>query len=1083
MQKYADAFVAADVDLGVIGDLTDGDLEKLGVSLGDRKRIQRAVENMRASVDSNGARGSTHLGGERRQLSVVFCDLVGSTELAGRLDPEDLRSTIKAYHDRCSDVVARHGGEVAQFLGDGIMVQFGYPRAHEDDADRAARCALDLVAAVRELDLGDGVRLQTRAGIATGTEVVGDIVDTTRDRMSVVGTTPSLASRLQSVAEPETVVITTATRRLIGDAFYLTELASRPIKGVGDAVPLWRIDGARRGASRFALHRATSVRFVGRDAEIALLRDRWRLAKLGEGSAMLLVAEAGVGKSRIVEEFLARTSAEGEVATIRLQCAPHYAASALQPLRDFVESVAEIEPSDSMERQRAKIVALDARSPEPNVATLDALALLLGFDDSGISSERRTLTVDQRKLFIFRTLLAYVAALARRVPVRVVVEDLHWVDPSTLELLTSLIETVRDTRVFVVATTRPEFEPPWARFDHVTVRVLGRLERIAAEAMVSDISSGTTLEGDVVAQILDRTDGVPLFVEELTRSVIESSAAGAAVSTIPGSLRDVLTARLDGLGPDREVAQFGAIVGREFSLDLLCAIGQRPIDALIPALERILASGLVRAQGPSGTKFAFKHALIRDVAHESLLRPKKQELHLRAALALSDPKNATADSEPEIVAHHFEEAARFSDALPYWRRAADTAIARSAYREASAHLGRAIALLDRFPSDDATTELDLRNLAGIVYCVLDGGRSEKAYESYERALALSASLPENAATFKALCGACFCDYMSGRTPLALERSRELLSLADRLSDPDLLLEALHSTWAIAASLGNVSDALAATERGMAIYDPARHHVHVTRFGNGHDSGICGLSFGAQSLILRGRIAEGRAWLTRLRALIDRLDHPFSEATGFLQIANAHMLLGEYEDAVHSARACLAIAEPRKFAMPSAFSSVVEGAATIGSGDIAAGVRLVEAILDDPKNAIPANWRSMYHVPLAVADAACGNTSAAIARLERAIEYSVQIGGCIAEPDVHLALARVLAAREPTRAESHVETAAAIARASGAALLELRAALERVRLFERANPAALAAARMQLRALVDVLGAEDCADIRAAKAAL
>jgi len=367
LQRYAQAFIAADIDLEILAKLSDAELEKLGVTLGDRKRILRAVDDgnaiglARDRRDDHDERGER---GERRQLSVVFCDLVGSTELAARLDPEDLRSTIKAYHVRCSEVVDRHGGEIAQFLGDGVMIQFGFPRAHEDDVERAARCALDLISAVSSLHPG-GVRLQARAGIATGTEVVGDLGGTTRDRMSVVGSTPSLASRLQSIAEPETVVITRATRRLLADTFALTDLPRRSIKGVGDDVPLWRIDGERRGPSRFTLHRATTTGFVGRDFEIGLLRDRRRLEAASEGGAVLLIAEAGVGKSRIVEEFLAESNTDGD-RTIRLQCAPHYTASALQPVRDCVERAAQIEPADSVPERFAKLAALNARLPRPN---------------------------------------------------------------------------------------------------------------------------------------------------------------------------------------------------------------------------------------------------------------------------------------------------------------------------------------------------------------------------------------------------------------------------------------------------------------------------------------------------------------------------------------------------------------------------------------------------------------------------------------------------------------------------------------------------------------------------------------------
>jgi len=639
-------------------------------------------------------------------------------------------------------------------------------------------------------------------------------------------------------------------------------------------------------------------------------------------------------------------------------------------------------------------------------------------------------------------------------------------------------------RVLIIATGRPEFASPWTHFGHVTSLSLSRLERRAVETMVAEIAHDASLPGDLVAKIVERADGVPLFAEELTRSVIESSANGEGTGTIPATLRDALTDRLDALNSDREVAQFGAIVGREFSLELLSAIGDRSFDALRPALDRILATGLMHRQGPSGTDFAFKHALVRDVAYDSLLRPRRQELHLRAARALANRAGAAVDAEPEIVAHHFEEAGLPAEAIPYWRRAADNAIARSAYREASAHVRRAIAFLGQLPADGAL-ELDLRNLAGVVYCVLEGGRSEAAHESYERALTLSVDLPENAATFTALCGACFCDYMSGRSMSALSRSKELLAPAERLDDPDLLLEALHSTWAIDGMIGDVRGALNASERGTAIYDPERHHAHVTKFGNGHDSGVCGLGFGAQSLILSGRIAEGRAWIVKLRALVARLDHPFTKCIGLQHAGCAFNLLSGHAEALALARESLAIAEPRNFAMPIGFSTIVAGAALVGLGERTEGSMMLARVLDDPKNAVPANWRPFHQVCLALADFEAGDAAAAQSRLERTLAYAGELGGCIAEPEIHLALARITGTEDATRALEYVEAAAEHARASGSLLLELRAAVERTRHAPRSDRAAYADACLQLQALLDRFTGDDddCLDVRTARATI
>lgn len=1082
LQKYASAFAAADIDLDVLAELDEEDLEKLGVSLGDRKRIMRELRSAEPRGESPTVVPSDgDSAGERRQITVLFCDLVGSTALATRLDPEDLRSIISAYHGACAEVVTAHDGDVAQFLGDGVMAEFGYPRAHEDDAERAVRCALAMIDAVRALRLPGGVCLQTRVGIATGTEVVGDQRGASRDRASVVGATPSLAARLQGVAEPETVVLGTATRRLLSKNFALTSLGDHPIKGFEAPIPLWRVDGEVFGTSRFAAqHLSIESAFVGREVEIALLAGRLRSAERGEGQAIVIGADAGVGKSRIVEELVARASASGTL-VVRLQGVQHFAGSALYPVRAALEHAAGIVPTDGAGERYEKLRALDASAPESTGVT-DGLALLLALPGADALPAVRALSVEQRKAFVFAEIAARLAAFARSRPVLAIAEDLHWIDPTTLELIAQVIAGLRRQRVLLVATARPEFTSPWAHHGNVTALTLNRLGSGAVQEMIEQMSHGKPLPEALVARIVERADGVPLFVEELTKTILASARVDDRDVVIPETLRDALAARLDSLAAVREIAQVGAVIGRDFSESFVAAVtGADPAD-LRAAFDELVRSGLVlRNETANGTEFSFKHALVRDAAYDSLLRPRRQQLHRRAAKAIVTQFAATADAVPELVAQHLEEGGAAAEALPYWTRAGIAAISRSAYREAAAHLSRALVLHPHASGDGGATELDLRNRLGVVYFVLEGGTSATAREIYERACALAANLPESAATFAALWGLCFCDYMSGRTQLAGQKSVEMIALAERLGNDDLMLEALHASWAVAFMIGDVRSVLETTARGVAIYKRERHHAHVTKFGTGHDSGVCGWGHGAMALILAGRIDEGRRWLAELKTLVGELDHQFSQCVGMIHAAVAHDLLGEYQASFDHATEWSNVATSRKFGMPAALGSLIASGAQLHCGDRAGGIAALERIFDGAASAAPANWRPSYLARLGLAEFSPG----ALARVERAEASVRDLGGCYAEPEIYRSKAELLhALGEPWQAIAReLDRAAARAREDGSLLLELRATTDRVKLAppEALDEVALASAR--IRTILERISGDDAEDVRRARAVL
>jgi class 3 adenylate cyclase len=1046
LERYADVFTAAAIDLDVLSELTDTDLAELGVALGDRKRILRRVHlEARSAVEERpGREPQAPSPGERRQLSIIFCDIVESTALAARLDPEDLREVISAYHGRCTEIVSAHGGEVMQFLGDGVMVAFGYPHAFEDDAERAVRCAMAIVDAVHACVFRNGVRLQARAGIATGTEVVGDLVGASRDRASVVGATPSLASRLQGIADPNGIVVGPSTQRLLGSTFAMTRLPSTHVKGIDEPIDVWRVDREIQGASRFALLTSSAAQFVGREFEIALLADRWRSACAGEGQVVMIVADGGVGKSRIVEEFV-RSSEGTRTATVRFQCHPHYAGSSLYPVRAAIESAAAIAPSDTTAERFAKLIALNARLPGPAVDT-DAIALILALPGSEELPRVRTLSEQQRKLLVFRDALGCLATSSTDQPVLLIIEDVHWIDPTTVELLTHVIQALPRQRVMLVITARPEFVSPWTHQGHITTHVLNRLGRSAVERLVVQLCGEQTLPDGVLEQIVERSDGVALFAEELTKAVLESEPEQRGAPAIPETLRDTLTARLDALGPVRDIAHVGAVIGRDFSEELLAAVSGVEPDAIRGALDRLEGSGLILSTiAPTGTIYSFKHALVRDAAYNGLLRARRQDLHRKVARTIVARFGSIASTVPELVAHHFEEGDEGAAALDFWIRAAEGAIARSAYREATTHFRRALKLRDYFPDDGGATELGLLNRLGIVYFVLEGGASKTASELFERAIQIAETLPESAATFGAQWGQCFFAFMSGRNDEARARSAGMIDVAERLGDSDLMLEALHARWSASIFVGDLESVIATSARAAEIYDPARHHSHVTKFGTGHDSGICGRGQRAMALMMTGRITEGRRAVEDLKSLLAQLSHPFSHCIGMGHLATALDTIGEYAASIAAAGECRTIAVANKFAMSTGLGSIIEGAAMIASGDRTAGIRLMQGALDGATSSVPTSWRPTYLARLALAEFEDGAHKGALTRIEAAAALRAQIGGCLAEPEfVRMRALLLRASGAPwSSVREELESAESIARTQGSLLYAMRAVTDRV----------------------------------------
>ena len=704
---YEALFRASEIDADILPELTEIDLEKLGVPLGNRKRLLRAISGLTAAETLAAPSSSTgwrpHDAAERRQLTVMFCDLVGSTALSVRLDPEELREEIRAYQNAVSGVIARYDGFVAKFMGDGVLAYFGFPRAHEDDAERAVRAGLEIEAAVTSLETRGTERLAVRIGIATGLVVVGDLVGVgSAQEQAVVGETPNLAARLQALAEPGQIVIAGASRRLIGDLFRLRDLGRQALKGFTEPVEAFAVEGVGVTESRFEAARRGLTDLVGRAAESALLRDRLREAWGGVGQIALLSGEAGIGKSRLAAQLAAEVASEPHT-RLRYQCSPYHRDSVLHPFVVQLGRAARLAAEDPPETQLDKLEAILAPARSAEIAPLFASLLSI---PTGDRYPPLALSAAQQRRLTLAALLDQLEALARQKPVLMLFEDAHWADATSLEVLDLTVERVRALPVLALFTFRPEYEAPWTGLSHVTSIALDRLAPAEVETLAEHVA-GRPLPPEVMAQIVAKTDGVPLFVEELTKAVLELGLLVAGPQgwrldgplppfAIPATLQDSLAARLDRLAPVKEVAQIGAAIGREFSYPLLRAVAGRDEPALRAALAQLEEAELLfRSDAPPDARYTFKHALVQDTAYETLLKSRRQILHRQIADVLRGEFPAVAAAEPELVAHHLTQAGLDAPAIEWWGKAGDQALRRSAFKEAAAHLRKAIELADK----------------------------------------------------------------------------------------------------------------------------------------------------------------------------------------------------------------------------------------------------------------------------------------------------------------------------------------------------------------------------------------------------
>src|SRR5215475_11211944 len=835
LAQYAKRFAENGIDVSVLPELRDEDFDRLGVLLGHRRKMLRAI----AGLNQAELTAARRHGAERRHLTVMFCDLVGSTALSARLDPEDMWEVIRVYRVACESVIGAYDGMVARFVGDGILVYFGYPRAHEDDAERAVRAGLDIISAVRQLETRAPERVQVRIAIATGLVVVGELASgSASEEQATVGDTPNVAARLQSLAEPGAVVVAESTRRLLGDLFTFRNLGHREVKGISEPIAVWAVEGAAASESRFeAVRTARSFGFVGRKAEIEFALSRQQLAWQGQGQVVMISGEAGIGKSRIVAT-LSESLALGAHRRVRYQCSPYHTNSALHPFIAQLERAAGITSRDTPGQTLDKLEAMLSLGTQQVTTATPLIAALLSIA-TGERYPPLGLTPAQQRRQTFAALLDQLEGLARQQPLLIVCEDMHWADATTLELFDLAVDRIRRLPILVLMTFRPEFEPPWAGLANVSLLRLDRLDRQDTRALVEQVTVGRQLPREMMTQIIDKTDGIPLFVEELTKMVLESGLLVEDAGryrldsplpplAIPATLQDSLTARLDRLAPVKEVAQIGAAIGRDFSYTLLRSVAGRDEATLSAALAQLEQAELLLRRGtPPEASYSFKHALVQEAAYESLLKSRRQLLHKHIGDVLRDQFAVIAETEPEVVAYHFTEAGLSDTAFEWWRKAGQLALKRSAYTEAIAHLSKAVAVADRLP--DAPGWIMNRLHLQIAYGrALRGSLGHSAPETvaaWTRARRFAADINdpvELAPIHSGLFNACL---THGELAPMRELADAIMSAANRRPESPVAAIIAHWTSGVTCWFaGNYLEARAHLEQALTIYsaelDPA-----------------------------------------------------------------------------------------------------------------------------------------------------------------------------------------------------------------------------------------------------------------------
>jgi len=987
---------------------------------------------------------------ERRQLTIMFCDLAGSTELSSALDPEDLRDIIRAYQDVCAKVIAEYEGYIAHYMGDGMMVYFGYPHAHENDAERAVHAGLGIVEAVGALRPLPNIKLQVRVGIATGRVVVGDVIgEGVSSEKAVVGETPNLAARLQGLAQPGTVVIAPVTRRLLGAQFQYQDLGEHALKGLAQPLRVWRVLYRRAVQSRFEAARAASlIKLVDRAQEVGLLQSRWHDVLNGSGQIVLVSGEAGIGKSRLARVLLDVVREDDSAWPMELQCSPYHTQSALYPVIEFLQHqiYAGSRPQDAAAKW-AGLEAylgntrLDVRQTLPLFANLLSIPLPADYPVPTITPER------QRRL-TQQSLLSLVTERTQAKPVIVLFEDLHWADPSTLELLELLVEQVPRRPIMTLFSYRPDFTPPWTSRPHVTTMLIDRLQDDDAVELVRQAAGTLELAPETIKTVVQKTDGVPLYLEEFTKTVVESRAAtdasGGKTSdiVIPSSLHDSLLARLDRLGEAKGVVQLAAMLGREFSADVLRVVWTGDPETLRAGLQRLAEAEFIYPRGePAQQRYLFKHALIQDAAYESLLKSSRVDKHRHIAEVMEAKIPDIVATQPELVAQHYAAGKMPQKAVQFWLTAGQQTLRRNAHVEAIAHLRSGLAAVDQLPAtpERAQTELNLQIALFPALLAAKGYGAPDVEIACTRALELCETVGDVPQKYFALFGLWTFHVVRANHATSLEHASRFFALAEAAKNDELLLEGYLIVGITHFFLGNFAKALFNFEQCAKRYDRERHGGHAFQFGQ--DPGVIALNYLSWIYWMLGDSKEAMRRSAAAVSLARSLNHPFSLSFA-LSFAGWHRLycrdLAAADEIIGET---VQLCTDQQIQVFLAHGRVLAAWSKCEAGKLDEGVREMQAGLDCFRATGGRCFLPYWDAFFAMAHAAAGDTTKADEILTQAFQEMEQTGERWSAAELHrfrgLLLRQQGAAADEV--ERHYRRALEVAREQGTKAWALRAA--------------------------------------------
>jgi class 3 adenylate cyclase/predicted ATPase len=1057
--QYAQTLAENHIDYSVLPDLTEDDLEKLGLSLGHRKKLLRAIDAVwgtrqardTTKVARTGAEATSpvqHREAEFRQITVMFCDLVGSTQLSEKLDPEDLQRIIDSYRRECSTAIRRYGGEVARYLGDGVLAFFGWPYAHEDDAPRAVHAALEIVSVVTKIS--ESVTLACRVGVCSGPVVVGEIRNSTASwSMDAVGETPNIAARLQTLAEPDTVLISESTRRLVSATFDLQGLGPQALKGITEPVRAYRVLAAKSAGSRFeAAHAGTLTPLVGRSSELRLLLDRWEKVKEGDGQVILLSGIPGVGKSRLLHELKSHVEEEPHI-LLHHQCSPYHNQSAFHPVIEQIEQAAHL---IAREADADKITKLQAYLPRSTNSSIEPLLLIANL--LSISTENQQhlseLTPQQIKNRTISTLVEMLLAFSVQRPTLCIFEDAHWLDASTLELLELMISRIAHARVLLIVSSRPEFRPTWLAHANVSTHSLTRLSQAEVKTMIRDLLRGGNMPQKLVDQIIEKADGVPLFIEELTSSTLSAPLRETLGHTeqpaslrVPETLSDALMERLDRAAPSRRVAQIAAVIGREFSDDLLSAAARIDEEDMQSALSLLEQADIIYRVGISPfVRFAFKHVLLRDAIYDSLLKSKRQQIHADIAAILVHDFPKLVENQPEVLALHYQEASNHQMAIRYWFESGQRALAHSANVEAIANFRKALQLLNALPEtpERIKQEIDIQLALGIPLIAVRGYTAAETREAFSRARTLCLRVGDIPEYFQALFGLWGNHWMCGKNDEALRMADEFLSRSRALSDPVLLMVANRVMGSTLLTLGDFQSSASHFEETIRLSTGREERPLYNLYMVGPRA--ASLLLLSWDLWILGYPDQALSRVSEALALGKDLGHPYTVAFAHYMTSVVHLLRGDAAHALESAERSFEMSQEQRFSLYAILSRISRGRAIGELGRLGeARVELTQGIDEARRNGV-GFMLPMMDSWLADVHTKTGENEYALSFVERALTNIGDVTGRSWEAELHRQRAQILLALDPSKlreAESHLQKSIEVARGQSAKSLELRAA--------------------------------------------